>query len=126
MPTTNFLIRFLEWSHIDPHGVLTASVGGLLSLLFLEGDQFSFRRLLATWLACWGLGGYSAGVIGGYISDRAAAALANAGVGFLIMDLLNSLKTQAPTLTATVVKAAGRMVGRLLGTSPTKPPKNDV
>lgn len=113
MDTTNFIFTLLKWSQIDPHGVFTSSIGGALSLLFLAEGDISWRRLLGTWLACWGLGGFSQGIIARYTSSPELSFVLNAMTGFIIMDALNTVKTQAPTLTRTALSSLVAILGRV-------------
>ena len=107
---------------MDARGLVTSTMGAILSLFFWNGNGFHWKRTLGILLASMFTGGYTVTVLHVWIAEPAFAHLANMGVGYLASDLLSSIKSQAPTITKAVIEWCLRKGRQLLGLDAPAPP----
>lgn len=116
----NFLLNTLRWLEMDPHGILTGSIGAMLSLFVVNGNSFSWRRTFLIILAGVTICGYTMpwieSKVVGENETRSLAHLLNMLVGFIASDGLSSIKSAAPTFTNFMVDAATAIIKRIFNT----------
>ena len=108
--------------HIDLRGVVTSTLGAILSLFFWNGNGFDWKRTGGILFGALVTGGYSVTVLEQYISLPALVHLANIFLGFLASDILSSIKSKAPTITNALTEWLLRKGRALLGIEQNQPP----
>jgi hypothetical protein len=101
----NVILELCAALEMDPHGVFTGLIGAALSLFVVNGNSFTLRRAGLTVVAGLGVCGYSIQYLDTVTELRAVALMANIAVSYLLVDVLNSVKTKAPTLTNLIIDA---------------------
>lgn len=114
----NILLTLATALEMDPLGCFTGMTGAVISVLFINGNNYTWQQKLAIILAGMFFGGYAVKAIEKvpYL-DRILALLSNAFAGFIVPDIMTTIKTDAPTFTRTIVGVAMNMLQRILGVS---------
>jgi hypothetical protein len=108
------LITLLEAMQVDPPGIVSASLGAVISVLYVNANGFNYRRVMGTIMAAACLGGWSITLIENWGATGPAAHIINWMAGYLASDILSSIKSQAPTITNAVVTFFAARVGKFL------------
>lgn len=118
MKITNLLIPLIESAEMDPHGVLTGIAGACLSLFWVNHNSFGAVRSLGTIIAGIIVCGYLFVWMEEMIDSRALVMLLNLAAGFIVSDVLSTLKSNAPTIVRKIYDYLVKFI-------PTKENKND-
>ncbi|MTB53050.1 hypothetical protein [Lewinella sp. W8] len=108
---STILLDILAWLEMEPLGVVTGTIGSMLSLFVVNGNTFTWRRTVLILMAGVGLCGYTLAITGVWADRlfdkpeaiRATSLVLNIGIGFIASDALSSIKSAAPTFTNAVV-----------------------
>lgn len=103
--STNFILKVIDFLGMSHIGVFTGSVGAVLSLLFFNGNQLSYRKSIGILLAGVSLCGYTVVYVTTKVATPSLAYIINIAIGYVSSDVLSSIKTKAPTITNRLIDA---------------------